>query len=56
MKLTLSECARVSKKGAQFVITFNLENTMMEFYDIIEEVMKSNKLFDEVKKMKDQIY
>ena len=56
MKLTLSECTRVSKKGAQFVMTFNLENTLMEFYDVFEEVMKNNNLFDEVKKLRTNLF
>jgi ubiquinone/menaquinone biosynthesis C-methylase UbiE len=56
LKVSLSECSRVSKPGAQLVITFNLENTMMEFYNVFEEVMRENNLKEEIQKMKAQIY
>ena len=56
LKISLYECSRVSKPGAQLVITFNLENTMMEFYIVFEEVMRENNLKDEIQKMKVQIY
>lgn len=56
LKISLSECKRVSKSGAQFVITFNLENTMMEFYNVFENVMRDNNLTNEIQKMKKQIY
>ena len=55
LKVSLSECNRVSKPGAQLVITFNLENTMMEFYNVFEETMKENNLDDEIIEMKAQI-
>jgi arsenite methyltransferase len=41
---TLSECNRVAKKGAQFVITVNLPNSMIEFYCIFEKVLGQNGL------------
>jgi ubiquinone/menaquinone biosynthesis C-methylase UbiE len=56
MKKALLECRRVSKLGAQFVLTMNLERTMIEFYDVFEEVLKSEGLKDEILKMKNQIY
>jgi arsenite methyltransferase len=56
MKASLWECSRVGKKGAQFVITLNLENTMIEFYNVFEEAMKRNDLLEEIKSMKAQIY
>jgi len=56
IELTLSECSRVSKPGAQLAITLNLEDTMIEFYDVFKETLKENELDDEVKKMKNQIY
>ena len=37
-----NECSRVCKNGAQFVFTFNLDKTMIEFYDIYEKVLKEN--------------
>ena len=56
MKLSLAECSRVAKPGAQFVLTFNLENTMMEFYNVFEKVLRESGLVNETRKMKDQIY
>ena len=56
LKISLSECYRVSKPRAQLVITFNLEDTMMEFYNVFEEVMIENNLKDEIQKMKAQIH
>jgi len=37
-------------------MTLNLEDTMIEFYSRLEEILIKNKLDEEVKKMKDQIY
>jgi ubiquinone/menaquinone biosynthesis C-methylase UbiE len=56
MKTTLSECGRVCKQGAQFVMTMNLEKTMIEFYNTFEEVLKANDMQNEIKKMKEHIY
>ena len=56
IKQTLSECYRVSNPGAQFLITMNLENSMIEFYNAFEETLTENNLHDEVVKMEEQIY
>jgi ubiquinone/menaquinone biosynthesis C-methylase UbiE len=56
MKKTLSECRRVSKPGAQFVLTMNLEDTMIEFYNVFEEILKANEMHNEIKKLKEHIY
>ncbi len=56
MRLSLSECSRVSKPDAQFVLTFNLPETMTEFYDVFEETLQENHLLDEITRMKAQIY
>jgi len=56
MKLSLFECSRVSKPGAPFVLTFNLPDTMMEFYDVFEKTLRDNGFVDEVKQMRAQIY
>ena len=56
MHKSLSECSRVSKPDAQFTVTLNLEDTMIEFYNLFEETLIKNKLVEEVKKMKQQIY
>ena len=56
VKQTLSECFRVSNPGAQFLMTMNLENSMIEFYDVFEETLIENNLNEEVEKMKAHIY
>ncbi|MDH3268988.1 MAG: class I SAM-dependent methyltransferase [Ignavibacteria bacterium] len=56
MQKSLAECWRVSKPGAQFVFTMNLEETMIEFYNVLEEVLKAKELHNEIQKMKDQIH
>jgi ubiquinone/menaquinone biosynthesis C-methylase UbiE len=56
IKMSLAECYRVSKPGAQFVITLNLEYSMIEFYDVFKEILIANGLHEEVIKMKEQIY
>lgn len=56
IELTLSECHRVSKPYAQFVLTLNLEKTMIEFYEVFEKTLLKDGLEDEVQKMKEQIY
>ncbi|MGD1044420.1 MAG: class I SAM-dependent methyltransferase [Bacteroidota bacterium] len=37
---SLQECYRVAKNDAQFVFTFNLEQTFIEFYTIFRETLK----------------
>jgi len=56
MKQSLSECSRVCKPDAQFIITINLEETMIEFYNVLEDVLTNNNLNDEVEKMEAHIY
>jgi len=46
LSATLSECSRVARKGAQFVITVNLPDSMIEFYTVFEKVLIKNKLTD----------
>jgi len=56
MKLSLTECSRVSTAGAQFVLTFNLQDTMIEFYQVFEQTLREYQLADEIDKMRAQIY
>ncbi len=56
LQKSLSECYRVSKKGAQLTFTLNLEDTMNEFYNVFKEILLNNKLQDEITKVKGQIY
>lgn len=56
MNQTLMECYRVSKSDAQLTITLNLDKTMLEFYNVFEETLAENNLYDEIQKMKQHIY
>jgi len=53
---SLKECRRILSKGGQFVQTMNLDETMIEFYDIFRSVLQQMKLFGEIGKMKAHIY
>lgn len=53
---SLNECRRVSKKGAQFVFAMNLEDSMIEFYNLFEEELLKRKDNEAVKRMKEQIF
>jgi ubiquinone/menaquinone biosynthesis C-methylase UbiE len=56
MKRTISECQRVARPGAQMVATFNLEETMIEFYSVFREMLARNKLHDSIRRMERHIY
>ncbi|MCX6132798.1 MAG: methyltransferase domain-containing protein [Ignavibacteriales bacterium] len=51
----LSECARVSKRGAQFLATMNLDTTMMEFYTVMEDVLRERGQVEWIETMKKHI-
>ena len=50
-----SECGRVCKSGAQMVLTFNLPETMHEFYDAFEKTLQSRGVADAVASMQEHI-
>lgn len=52
----IEECARVIKPDGQFVQTINLESTMTEFYQVLEEVLTENKLVEYVPGINQHIY
>jgi arsenite methyltransferase len=52
----LAECNRVAKKGAQFVFTFNTEESFIEFYDIYREALKECSLKEYNKAIDEHIY
>jgi len=56
LEKVLSECSRIMKTGGQFVLTMNLNNTMLEFYDILEIILQESDMKAEIKKMNQQIY
>lgn len=53
--IAFRECYRVAKTGAQMVITMNLPHTMIEFYEILEQVLIEKKMIREMNLMKDHI-
>jgi ubiquinone/menaquinone biosynthesis C-methylase UbiE len=52
----LSECRRISKIGAQLVFTYNTDRTMIEFYSVMENLLRERKLLNEIGLMKKHIY
>ena len=52
----LSECARVLKPGGQFVQSMNLNTTMMEFYNAMEQALQELEMPETVAEMHAQIY
>lgn len=56
LQKSLLECGRTAKPGAQFLNTFNLAGSMIEFYSAFEEVLSERGLTREIKKMKEHIY
>jgi arsenite methyltransferase len=52
----LTECARVTKSGGQFVLSMNLDSTFREFYSTLEEVLSEMKMFDAIERMQRHIY
>jgi ubiquinone/menaquinone biosynthesis C-methylase UbiE len=51
-----SEISRTAKSGSQLVITVNLPDTMIEFYEVYENVLIQNNKIDEVEKLKNHIH
>jgi len=52
----LSECSRIIKNDGQFILTFNLNTTMIEFYNILGDLLLELNLNSELQKMKQHIY
>ena len=51
----LSECSRVIRSGGQFVITVNLDGTMIEFYREFAQVLTEMKMHRELERMHEHI-
>ena len=51
-----NECARILKKDGQFVLTMNLNKTMIEFYSQLEQVLNEMNLKKEIGLMHRHIY
>jgi arsenite methyltransferase len=53
---SLAECFRTCKKSGRLIFTINLPDTMKEFYEIFESVLKDHQLKSIIPKMKDHIH
>jgi ubiquinone/menaquinone biosynthesis C-methylase UbiE len=51
-----AECARIASPAAQFVISMNLDESMVEFYGQLEEVLAEARLYESITKMHEHIY
>jgi hypothetical protein len=56
MNRAIEEVSRTMKKGGQFVQSMNLNTTMLEFYEAMEEALDYLGLKQYLKEMKRQIY
>ncbi|MFW5657632.1 MAG: class I SAM-dependent methyltransferase [Bacteroidota bacterium] len=56
LKQSLSECYRVIREGGQFLQTINLETTMVEFYNVMEDVLKDRDMDEARNSMKQHIH
>ena len=51
----LSECSRLCRPGAQFVLTMNLDKSMFEFYSVFENVLAAARMDHEIELMHQHI-
>ena len=52
----VAECFRVCRRGAQILFTVNLPDTMREFYDIYEQVLREKELLFEIERLHEHIF
>ena len=52
---TLAECYRIAKAGAQMVLTMNLSYTMIEFYEVFEQILEEQEMTGTIQKMHEHI-
>jgi arsenite methyltransferase len=50
------ECARIIKSGGQFIQTFNLNNSMFEFYEQLKGILSEKNMKKEIDLMEQHIY
>ena len=56
LEKSLSECFRTCKKSGRLIFTMNLPETMKEFYQIFQFVLKHHQLENSIEKMKQHIH
>jgi ubiquinone/menaquinone biosynthesis C-methylase UbiE len=54
--LTIADCARLLKTSGKLIFTMNLEDTMMEFYNVMKEVLLARKMDASIQAMHEHIY
>ncbi len=54
--LAYQRCYGLMKDGSQFVFTFNLPDTMKEFYDIFAEVLQNRRKIGQLEKLHNHIH
>ncbi len=52
----LSECSRIMRVNGQFVLSVNLDTTMIEFYSVMEQVLTDLDMKEEKNNIKEHIY
>jgi ubiquinone/menaquinone biosynthesis C-methylase UbiE len=56
LQKTLNECARVAKKNAQLVFTYNTDKTFLEFYQLFRKTLIAYRLKSCLKQLDKHIY
>jgi arsenite methyltransferase len=56
IKRVIKECSRIIKPGGQFVMTLNLDRTLIEFYTLLEKILHEMQLFKNIEEMHKHIY
>jgi ubiquinone/menaquinone biosynthesis C-methylase UbiE len=52
----LSECSRIMRANGQFVLSVNLDTSMIEFYSVMEQVLTGLAMKTEISRMREHIY
>ena len=52
----LSECSRIMRVNGQFVLSVNLDTTMIEFYSVMEQVLTELDMKEEISSIREHIY
>ena len=56
LEKTFKECSRILKPGGQFVFSFNLNGTMIEFYNAFRETLLEHSMHKEIENIEKHIY
>jgi arsenite methyltransferase len=56
LRRVLSECNRIMRVKGQFVLSVNLDSTMVEFYSVMEQVLTELDMTEEISRIKEHVY